>query len=217
MDPEKLVEFPIAPIESFLENCAFGRSLSAGKTTGVLEFRGRCREFLDCLVFVILSISAVSSRVTRSLSCVGPEILLEGDDHVVFRLFADLTDVLGACGLLVADEAKAAVEQFNSYIVVKRRQHDRSKTTASDIPNVVHYLLRDFSFQACHHVCRVLKLCCLIMGSPCGVHPQVLFDLGCGKISKDVFQDCLRLVQSYVLNPGYCPQFFFTESTGCSS
>ena len=207
MDLEKLAEFPFAPIESLLENCYFGRLLSAGKTTGVLEFRGRCRELLDRLVFIILSIPAVSSRVTRGFSCFCPENMLEGDDHAVFRLFADLTGVLGSCVLLAADEAKAAVEQFNSYIVEKRRQHHRSNTTASEISNVVHY------FQARHHVCRVLKLCCLIMGGSCGVHPQVTFDLGGGEINEDVFRNCLRLVQSYVFSPGYCPQLFLTEST----
>ena len=95
MDPERLVQFPIAPIESFLEKSAFGRSLSAGKTTGMREFRVRCTEFLDCLVFVILSNSTVSSRVARSFSCFCPEFMLEGDDRAVFRLFAELTDVLG--------------------------------------------------------------------------------------------------------------------------
>ena len=160
-----------------------------------MEFRGRCREFLDRLVIVILSNPAVSSRVTRDFSCFCPEIILEGDDRAVFRLFADLTGVLGSCGLLAADEARASVEQFNSYIVEKRRQHDRSNTTASEISNVVQYLLRDFSFQARHHVCRVLKFYCLIMGGSCCVHPQVTFDLGGSKIGEDMFQDCLRLVQ----------------------
>ena len=96
--------------------------------------------------------------MTRSFICFCPEIKHESNDHAVFRLFADLTDVVGECWLLVADEAKAAVEQFNSYIVEKRRQHDRFNITASEVPNVVHYLLRDFSFQARHHVSHVLKL-----------------------------------------------------------
>ena len=213
MDVKKVAEFPTAPIESFLENCDFGRFLSAGTTSGVLEFRVHCKEFLDRLVFVILKNPAVSSRVARGFSCFSSEIMLEGDDRAVFRLFAVLTGVLGSCGLLSAYETKACVEQFNSYIVEKRRQHDRSNITASEISKVVQYLLRDFSFRARHHVCRVLKLCCLVMGSSCGVQPQVSLDLGGSKIGEDIFQDCLRLVRSYVLSPGYCPRLFFTEST----
>ena len=196
MNVEKVAEFPPAPIESFLENCDFGRLLSAGKTSGVLEFRVHCKEFLDHLVFVILKNPAVSSRVASDFSCFCPEIMLEGDDRAVFRLFADLTGVLESCGLLAVDEIKAGIEQFNSFIVEKRRQHDRSNITASEISDVVQYLLRDFSFQARHHVCRVLKLCCLVVGSSCGVHPQVSPDLGGSKICEEIFQDCLRLVQS---------------------
>ena len=213
MDVEKVAEFPPAPIESFHENCDFGRLLSAGKTSGVLEFRVHCKEFLDRLVFVILKNPAVSSRVARGFSFFCPEIMLEGDDRAVFRLFADLIGVLESCGLLAADETKAGIEQFNNYIVEKRRQHYRSNITASEISDVVQYLLRDFSFQARHHVCRVLKLCCLVMGSSCGVQPQVSLDLGGSKIGEEIFQDCLRLVQSYVLSPGYFPRLFFTEST----
>ena len=92
--------------------------------------------------------------------------MLEGDDRAVFRLFADLTGVLESCGLLAADETKASIEQFSSYVVEKRRQHDRSNITASEISNVVQYLLRDFSFQARHHVCRVLKLWSSTAGEP---------------------------------------------------
>ena len=188
MDVEKVAEFLPAPIESFLENCDFGRFLSAGKTSGVLEFRVHCKEFLDRLVFVILKNPAVSSRVARGFSCFCPEIMLEGDDRAVFRLFADLTGVLESCGLLAADETKAGIEQFNSYIVEKRRPHDRSNITASEISDVVQYLLRDFSFHARHHVCRVLKLCCLVMGSSCGVQPQVSFDLGAVKLARRYFR-----------------------------
>ena len=137
MGVKKVAEFSTAPIDSFLENCDFGRLLSAGKTGGVLEFRVHCKEFFDRLVFVILKNPAVSSRVARGFSCFCPEIMLEGDVRAVFRLFADLTGVLGSCGLLAADETKASVEQFNSYIVEKRRQHYRSNITASEISNVV--------------------------------------------------------------------------------
>ena len=208
IDVKRGADFPTAPIDSFLENCDFGRLLSSGKTSGALEFHVHCKEFLDRLAFVILKNPAVSSRVARGFSCFCPEIMLEGDDRAVISLFADLTGVLESFGLLAADETKASFEQFNSYIVEKRRQHDRSNITASEISNVMQYLLRDFSFQARHHVCRVLKLCCLVVGSSCGVQPQVSLDLGGSKIGEDIFQNCLRLVQSYVLSPGYCPRLF---------
>ena len=84
---------------------------------------------------------------------------------------------------------------------------------ASEISNMVNWLLRDFSFLARHRVCRVLKLCVLVTGRPRAVYPTVNFDLSGSKLSMAKFQECLRLVQSYVLSPGYEHQSFFTEPT----
>ena len=84
---------------------------------------------------------------------------------------------------------------------------------ASEIPNMVDWLLRDFSFLARHRVCRVLKLCVLVTGRPRAVYPAVNFDLSGSKLSIAKFQECLHLVQSYMLSPGYEHQSFFTEPT----
>ena len=72
---------------------------------------------------------------------------------------------------------------------------------------------RDFSFHASPEVCRVLKLCCLIVGLPRITYPQVSFDLSGSSLGEAVFQCCLRLVQSYVLSAGYEHQLFFTDVT----
>ena len=51
---------------------------------------------------------------------------------------------------------------------------------------MVSWLLRDFSFQARVHVCRVLKLCVLITGRPRVSYPSVTFDLRESKLSEKV-------------------------------
>ena len=61
MDVLKASVFPVVPMETFLDNCDFGRELLALKTTGGQEFRGHCRSFLDQLVTVILNNPSVSS------------------------------------------------------------------------------------------------------------------------------------------------------------
>ena len=91
--------------------------------------------------------------------------------------------------------------------------HDGSEVNASEIPDVVQNLLRDFSFHARPEVCRVLKLCCLVIGLPRVVYPQVSFNLSGSSFSESAFQCCLRLVQSYVMSAGYEHQSFFTDST----
>ena len=50
-------------------------------------------------------------------------------------------------------------------------------------------------------------------GRPRAVYPAVNFDLSGSKLSIAKFQECLHLVQSYVLSPGYEHQSFFTEPT----
>ena len=203
MSEEKVAEFPSIAMESFLVASDFGRELLAGKTSEFSTFRVRCREFLDRLILIILKSPSVTSRVARGLYCFCPELMLEGDGQLVFQLFPDLCRVLESCRSLSSDESKAAVEEFSSYVVEKRLQHEVSQGMASDIPDIVSWLLRDFGFQAPHRVCRVLKLCVLVTGRPRMNCPVVSFDLSGNKLSVEKFQECLRLVQSYVLSPGY--------------
>ena len=215
MDIEKVAEFPLIAMESFLAGSDYGRELLAGKTSEFGTFRVRCREFLDRLIVVILKSPSASSQVSRGLYSFCPELLLEGDGQLVFRLFSDLCRILGTCGALLSDESKAAVEEFSSYIVEKRSQHEASMGVASEIADVVIWLLRDFGFQARVHACRVLKLCVLITGRPLENYPQaaVTFDLSGSKLSEKKFRECLLLVQSYVLSPGYSHKSFFTDPT----
>ena len=203
MNVEKVAEFPPIAMESFLAGSDFGRELLAGKTSEFGTFRVRCREFLDRLIVVILKSPSASSRVSRGFYSFCPELLLEGDGQLVFRLFSDLCRILESCGALLSDESKAAVEEFSSYVVEKRSQHEASTGVASEIPDVVSLLLRDFGFQARVHGCRVLKLCVLITGRPRENYPAVTFDLSGSKLSEKKFRECLLLVQSYVLSPGY--------------
>ena len=212
MDVEKVAEFPPIAMESFLAGSDYGRELLAGKTSEFGTFRVRCREFLDRLIVVILKSPSASSRVSRGLYSFCPELLLEGDGLLVFRLFSDLCRILESCGALLSDESKDAVEEFSSYVVEKRCQHDAAMGVASEIPDVVSWLLRDFGFQARVHACRVLKLCVLITGRPREIYPAVTFNLSGSKLSEK-FRECLLLVQSYVLSPGYAHECSFTDPT----
>ena len=89
--------------------------------------------------------------------------------------------------------------------------HEGSDINASEIPDVVEYLHRDFSFRARPEVCRVLKLCCLVAGLPHVSYPRVTFDLSGSSLSEAAFECCLRLVQFCVLSAGYEHQLFFTD------
>ena len=98
-------------------------------------------------------------------------------------------------------------------MVEKRRQHVGSGRSACDIPDVISFLMQNFSFQSRHRLLSVFQLCCLVINIPQSIHPVVTLELkGCA-IDPKVFHDCLLLVQSYVLCPGYAHQSFFTIPT----
>ena len=213
MDVLKDSVYPAVAMVTFLDNCDFGRELLALKTTAGQEFRAHCRVFSDQLVTVVLNNPSVSSKVTKGLCRFSPEILLEGVEHAVFSLFADFTKLLATCGVLFSYESNVAVAQFSNYVVEKRMQHVGSDVNASEVPDIVQYLLRDFTFTARPEPCRELKLCCLIIDLPRITYPAVFFDLSGNSLSEAIYQCCLRLVKSYVMSARYEHQLFFTDLT----
>ena len=75
-----------------------------------------------------------------------PELLLEGDDRYIFRLFSKLLRVLERSGALSSEEAKSGSEEFVTFVVDARRRHDDSERSAESIADVVSYLLNDFQW-----------------------------------------------------------------------
>ena len=100
------IEFPTIAMESSLARSDFECELLAGKTCEFSTFRVRCREFLDRQIVTILTTDdppSVTSRVSHGLYSFCPELLLEGDGQLVFRLLSDPCRVLESCGALLPD------------------------------------------------------------------------------------------------------------------
>ena len=123
MDVNKLSRFPIAPMEEFLKNYEFGKILAAGKTSEFVTFRQRCHEFIDRVVVLLLETLPVTSMVSRGLHSFCAALILEGDNTIDFTLFADLSGILVDCRALLSDEAKAAQEEYTSFVVEQKRLH----------------------------------------------------------------------------------------------
>ena len=199
MDLSKLDSFSSLLLYEFMVNYPYRKVFAAGKTSEIREFRVKCRALQDLLVVVLLRNVTVTSKLSQGLYSFSPEFMLEGDDSTVFGMFASLCELLKSCGAVKVDESEAAVEEYHSYIVEKRRQQEGRSHATIDIPDIIRYLVRDFSFQARVHIFRVFKFCCLIIGVPESVPPSVVINLsGCG-FSVDAFWECLLLVQSYNL------------------
>ena len=157
MDASKLSNFDVISMEDFLMDCDFGGELVAVKTGEMREFRVRCRECIDRFVSLILASTTVTSVVSRGLCSFCPEIMLEGDDHHVFELFGSPCDLFKVCHVLPSDSLNAAAAEFKSYLIEKRRHHEVAICAASEILDVVQFLLRDFAFQSQTHVFRFFQ------------------------------------------------------------
>ena len=146
MDVEKVASFPVSAADEFLSHCEYGKSLLAAKTSEMPKFRGRCREFIDRLAFLLVESACTRSLVSKGLCSFCPELMLEGDDKSAFDLFSELCGVLLECDALSREESSGAVDEYTEFVIEKRRQHSRLERSASTIPDVRRYLLDDFGF-----------------------------------------------------------------------
>ena len=165
------------------------------------------------MIVVVVGNVSVTSRVSRCLYTFCPEIVFGGDDSGVFTLFADLCRLLKVCTLLTSDVSGSAIDEFRSYVIEKRGQHRRSGQSICNIEDVIRYLTQNFSFRSRSHLLRVFKLCCLAIKTCETVYPAVSISLSGSSLREVALQNCVRLLQSYVLSPGYCHQSFFTGQT----
>ena len=139
-----------------------------------------------------------------------PELLFEGDDVIVFDLFAKLVAGLARCGLLTVDEVATGKSEFFSYVVEARRHHLESGVSCDDIKDVRVYLLRQYSFQSRHCLTRVFQLHCRFIELPDDVPAPIEFDFSKCSIRPGVLMSCSRSVQSFVSCAGYEQSSFFT-------
>ena len=213
MDSEKIKAFKKIDSANFLLNYEFGEELQRGTTGELKEFRNRCRDFMDRLVDVLLENNPVSSDFSQGAYCFCPELLLEGDDRYIFRLFIKLVQVLERSGALSREEAKSGAEEFTTFVVDARVRHAGSDNSAENIADVVTYLLSDYSFLSRKSFCRVFKLCYLVIRCPACDFPAVIFSLRDCAVPESVVSSCLRGVQSYVCSANFKVRSLFTQHT----
>ena len=207
MGMEEMTSSPVDPLDEFLAHCDYGKVLLAAKTSEMPKFRGRCRKFIDRLASLLLKSASTCSLVSKCLCCFYPELMLDGDDNSAFDLFIELCGILEECDSLSRDDSKAAVDEYDVYVIEKRRQHYRLERAASAIPDVRSIYWTTLKFN------HGDMLCCLIVSEPNRQCPSFSIDLsGCG-LTEGSVQLCCRIVQPNVLSDGYSPQSLFTEST----
>ena len=163
MDKSKLAGFEKVEMDDFLRLHEFSAELRRRNTSEVQDFNSRCREFFDHFVEVILGHHVVASHFTQVVYCVCPQLLLEVDDRHVFLLFKKLVRVLEQSESLSSTIAKAAIDEFMSFVVDVRARHSSSDCKAENVVDIVTYLLADHIFMSRRNLCRVFKLRCLVV------------------------------------------------------
>ena len=121
--------------------------------------------------------------------------------------------MFGALWVISDVECKSVVEEFRTFVVDVRGRHAASDEVAENIPDVVSYLLGDYSFLVRKNLCRVFELCCLVVLKPRQKHPDVDIDLSGCAVPYWTVTSLIRGVQSCVLSSNYKQKAFFTKHT----
>ena len=213
MDVSKVADIEKLSCDDFLLNSEFDSVLRGIEGGEAREFCRECPDFNDRFVDIILVQYPAFSYFMRYIYCFRPELLLEGRDEYIFGLFNCLVALLKRCIVVTDTEAGAATEELLSFVVDIRARDDTSAQHADDVPDLVTFLLADYSFLARKSLCRVFKLCCLVIVKPQRDSPVVDIDLSGCTVPKLVVSSGIRGAQSCVLWPNYKQKSFFTKHT----
>ena len=143
MDTSKIECFKKIDTADFLLNHDFGQELQRGETGEMREFPNRCRELMDRLVDVLVESNLVSSDFLQGVYTFCPELVLEGDDRYILRLFGKLVRFLERRGALSSGEANTGAEEFVTFVVDPRLRHADAGNSAENIAYVTSYFLGD--------------------------------------------------------------------------
>ena len=212
MDEQRVDEFENVAASDFLRNHSFGVVLQGRKDSDGRSFREQCIKFLDRLVDAVLMQQPVTGEFFCGLYAFSPELLLEGDDYRMLELFRKLVRVLESSGCVTSLESRTVVEEYSTFVVDARKRHMVGGSSAEDISDVRQHLLSDYSFLSQKPLCRVFKLCCLVVLKPRSGFPVDIVPTHC-EVPEWVVATCVSGAQSSVSSSDFKLGTFFTKFT----
>ena len=96
------------------------------------SFLRECHGFLMEFLKVLNTSAYATSRLSSSLCCFSPDMLLMGEEAYTVSLFRDLVSCLQTCGRLSSVEADGAANEFKSLLVDLRRRNRQVISTIKD-------------------------------------------------------------------------------------
>ena len=145
--------------------------------------------------------------------CFCPEILLEGDDPYIFKLYGKLVRVLEKVGCLPSEAVNASLDEFTSFVVEARTRHESSGRSAEDIGDIIVHLMSDYGLLARSNLVPVFKLCWLVVSRSPLQLPVVDIDRTGWGVPAVVVSSAVQSVQSYICLRSFKRSAFFTAVT----
>ena len=140
------------------------------------------------------------SRLSSSLSCFSPDMLLLGDESYAVELFRDLVAVYQECGRLTAVEAEGACNEFKSFLVELRR---RNRRVVSTITDAFSFMRESDAFNCRDHLSRVVRLSSVLVVPRETTYPDVDISLSGIAVPSKILTSAILSVQSYVSFSGF--------------
>ena len=142
----------------------------------------------------------MNSRLSSSLSCFSPDMLLLGEESFAVELFRGLVAFYQECGRLTAIEAEGSCNEFKSFLVELRRRNRRIVSTIKD----TFSFMREFEAFGCRdHLSRVVQLSSVLVVPREISYPDVDISLSGVAVPSKILTSAILSVQSYVSFSGF--------------
>ena len=173
----------------------------AGSTGAVRRsFLREGQSLLMGFLLVLNESAFMNSRLSSSLSCFSPDMLLLGEEPYTVELFRCLVACYQECGRLTAIEAEGSCNEFKSFLVELRRRNRRVVSTIKD----TFSLMRESEAFSCRdHLSRVAQLSSVLVVPREVSYPDVEISLSGVAVPSKIPTSAILAVQSYVSFSGF--------------
>ena len=137
----------------------------------------------------------MNSRLSSSLSCFSPDMLLLGEESYTVELFRGLVACYLECGRLTDVEAEGSCNEFKSFLVELRRRNHRVVSTIKD---TFSFMRESEAFGCRDHLSRVVQLSSVLVVPREVSYPDVDISLSGVAVPAKILTSAILSVQSYV-------------------
>ena len=164
------------------------------------SFLRECHGFLIEFLKVLSTSDYATSRLSSSLSCFSPDMLLMGGEAYTVSPFRDLVSCLQTCGRLSSVEAEGAANEFKSLLDDLRR---RNRQVISTIKHSFRFLWQSGLLECRLQLSMVVGIVSVGVVPRVIQYPEVEILLSGAAIPEKVLLSSIRAVQSYISDSGF--------------